>query len=80
MSNINTHTKPFYNTTIPDDWEVKALYELFDFTNGINAGKESYRTSVKFINVMQVIYNDSITAEMIQGTVRLPMRKSNYIL
>lgn len=56
---------------IPVDWEMKTLGELFDFKNGINAGKESYGTGVKFINVMEVIYNDSITAEIIPGTVQI---------
>jgi CTP-dependent riboflavin kinase len=28
---------------IPEDWEVKAFSELFDFQNGVNADKEAYR-------------------------------------
>lgn len=64
-------TKAFYNTEIPRDWEVKELGELFDFKNGINAGKESYGRGVKFINVMEVIYHDYIFPEMIPGTVQI---------
>lgn len=56
---------------IPEDWEVKEFGELFDFKNGINAGKESYGKGVKFINVMEVIYNDSITSETIPGSVQI---------
>ena len=67
----NSNTKPFYNTTIPSDWEVRTLGELFNFKNGINAGKESYGKGVKFINVMEVIYSDIITAGMIPGTVQI---------
>lgn len=67
----NNNTKPFYNTEIPSDWEVKRLGQLFDFKNGINAGKENYGTGVKFINVMEVIYNDSFSAEKIPGTVQI---------
>lgn len=70
MVNINK-TNPFHDSIIPDDWEVMKLGQLFDFKNGINAGKESYGKGVKFINVMEVIYNDSITSEMIPGTVQI---------
>lgn len=63
--------KAFYNTVIPGDWEVNKLGELFEFKNGINAGKESYGKGVKFINVMEVIYNDYIFPEMIPGTVQI---------
>lgn len=56
---------------IPDDWEVKKFSELFEFKNGINAGKESYGTGVKFINVMEVIYNDYITSDMIPGSIQI---------
>ena len=65
------NTKAFYNTEIPGDWEVKELGELFEFKNGINAGKESYGKGVKFINVMEVIYHDYIFPEMIPGTVQI---------
>lgn len=72
--------KPFYNTTIPSDWEVKTFGELFDFKNGINAGKESYGTGVKFINVMDVIYNDSFTSEKIKGTVQITEEQKQLYL
>lgn len=65
------NTKAFYNTEIPTDWEVKELGELFEFKNGINAGKESYGKGVKFINIMEVIYHDYIFPEMIPGTVQI---------
>lgn len=65
------NTKAFYKTEIPSDWEVKELGELFEFKNGINAGKESYGKGVKFINVMEVIYHDYILPEMIPGTVQI---------
>ncbi len=65
------NTKAFYNTEIPNDWEVVELGKLFDFKNGINAGKESYGKGVKFINVMEVIYHDYIFPELIPGTVQI---------
>jgi type I restriction enzyme S subunit len=64
-------TKHFYVTEIPNDWEVKDLGQLFEFKNGINAGKESYGTGIKFINVMEIINNDSFTADEIPGTVQI---------
>jgi type I restriction enzyme, S subunit len=56
---------------IPADWEVKGLGDLFEFKNGVNAGKESYGTGVKFINVMEVIYNEAIHYEIIKGSVQV---------
>ena len=76
----NNNTKPFYNTSIPSDWEVKTFGELFDFKNGINAGKESYGTGVKFINVMEVIYNDSFTSEKITGTIQITKEQKQLYL
>jgi len=63
--------KPSPLGSIPSDWDVKEMGQIFDFKNGINAGKESYGSGVKFINVMEVIYNDAITADIIPGTVQI---------
>ena len=77
----NTATKPFYNTTIPSDWKVKSMGNLFDFKNGINAVKENYGTGVKFINVMETIYNEFITADKIPGTVQITKeQKESYLV
>ena len=76
----NNNTKPFYKTSIPSDWKVKRLGQLFDFKNGINAGKESYGTGVKFINVMEIIYNDSFTTEKITGTVQITEEQKQLYL
>jgi len=74
------NTKAFYSTEIPGDWEVMELGELFDFKNGINAGKESYGKGVKFINVMEVIYHDYIFPEMIPGTVQISEEQKELYL
>lgn len=74
------HTKAFYNTEIPGDWEVKELGKLFEFKNGINAGKESYGSGVKFINVMEVIYHDYIFPEMIPGTIQISEEQKELYL
>ena len=63
--------KSLFGVEIPNEWKVINLGELFDFKNGINAGKESYGSGVKFINVMEVIYNDFITPDLIPGTVQI---------
>jgi type I restriction enzyme S subunit len=67
----NSLGKSFFGVEIPNEWNVVYLGELFDFKNGINAGKESYGSGVKFINVMEVIYNDFITSDLIPGTVQI---------
>lgn len=60
---------------IPCDWEIKELGNVFEFKNGINAEKESYGNGIKFINVMEVIYNESISYEMIPGTIQIDDNK-----
>lgn len=56
---------------IPKDWKVIKLGELLDFKNGINAEKEAYGSGVKFINIMEIINNNSIYYNMIPGSVTL---------
>src|SRR6266700_458732 len=56
---------------IPKEWKRVALGKIFEFKNGINADKESYGNGVKFINVMQVIYSNYVTADKITGTLQL---------
>lgn len=52
-----------------DEWEEKKLGELLEFKNGINADKEAYGKGVKFINVLDILSNNYITAEKIVGRV-----------
>ncbi len=68
---VNNPEKSFLCTEIPIEWDIFKLGELFEFKNGINAGKESYGSGVKFINVMEVIYHDFITPDLITGTVQI---------
>ena len=64
---------------IPDDWEAISFGDLFDFKNGINASKEFYGEGVKFINVMEIIYNNYITIDMIKGSVLITKEQlDNY--
>ena len=68
---ISRDKKGFLDTEIPSKWDLFELGDLFEFKNGINAGKESYGRGVKFINVMEVIYHDFIFPDMIPGTVQI---------
>ncbi|MFV8369478.1 restriction endonuclease subunit S [Flavobacterium sp. LB2R40] len=56
---------------IPSDWKLIKFEDLFDFKNGINSSKEFYGDGVKFINVMEIIYNNSITIDKIKGSVTI---------
>lgn len=72
VKNKNSNLKrPSLDTVIPSEWDVFELGKLFEFKNGINAGKESYGSGVRFINIMEVIYNDFITPDLIPGTVQI---------
>ena len=51
------------------EWEKKKLGELLEFKNGINASKEQYGKGVKFINVLDILYNEFITHDKIIGSV-----------
>jgi type I restriction enzyme S subunit len=53
----------------PKDWKVVSLSEIFEFKNGINAGKESYGRGIKFVNVLEVITHNYLTKEKIPGSV-----------
>jgi type I restriction enzyme S subunit len=54
-----------------DEWEVIQLQKLFNFRNGVNASKEQYGQGFKFINVLDIINNDFITYDKIQGSVEI---------
>lgn len=71
INKVSGNKRVLFKTEIPSEWDVFELGELFYFKNGINAGKESYGKGVKFINVMEVIYHDFITTDMIPGTVQI---------
>jgi type I restriction enzyme S subunit len=54
-----------------ESWNEKTLRELLDFKNGYNAPKESYGSGEKFINVLDIIQNTTITHDKILGSVKL---------
>ena len=67
--------KPGYKKTevgvIPEDWEVKAMAELFALQNGVNADKSAYGRGVPFINVLEVITLPRLQEPSIPGRVSL---------
>src|SRR4051812_49432585 len=60
-------------TTTPG-WHKYELGQLFSFSNGINADKSAYGSGTPFINVLEVITNESLTAQDIPGRVTLPKK------
>lgn len=51
------------------EWSPSSLGDYFEFRNGINATKEQYGKGYKFINVLDIINNSSITHDKIIGSV-----------
>ncbi|BFU78999.1 hypothetical protein ALC152_22140 [Arcobacter sp. 15-2] len=51
------------------DWKFSTLGSYFTFKNGINATKEQYGKGYKFINVLDIINNNTITHKNIIGSV-----------
>jgi len=51
------------------EWEKLLLGNLLSFKNGINATKEQYGQGYKFINVLDIINNTTITHKDIIGSV-----------
>ena len=74
------NTKSFSGFTLPNDWEIIEFGKLFEFKNGVNASKDSYGNGVKFINVMEIIYHNCITADMITGSVKISDKQINDFL
>ena len=81
----NTEIKSGYKNTklgcIPMEWELSTLGNLFEFKNGINAGKDAYGKGIKFVNVMDVFGNTFINHENIIGSVSISekQREKNLI-
>ena len=58
--------------TVVTDWREFKLGQLFDLSNGINADKSAYGSGVPFINILEVITNESLTVADVPGRVHLP--------
>jgi type I restriction enzyme, S subunit len=57
--------------SIPKDWEVTPMADLFTFQNGVNADKSAYGFGVPFINVLEVITHANIDLANIPGRIAL---------
>jgi type I restriction enzyme S subunit len=49
-----------------------ALGQLFEFSNGVNAGKDAYGSGVPFANVLEVITNEGLRVSDVPGRIALP--------
>jgi type I restriction enzyme S subunit len=66
-TNVPTLRFPEFN----ENWEKKKLGEYLTFKNGINADKSQYGKGAKFINVLDIINNNTITHDKIIGKVEV---------
>lgn len=69
------HTKAFYNTEIPIDWEVKELGEIGELKNGINKEKEDFGFGFPMVNLMDVfginkVYKNNFQLGLVNATER----------
>lgn len=55
-------------------WREFTLDELLSLSNGINADKSAYGRGLPFINILEVITNESVTIRDIPGRVTLPKK------
>lgn len=58
--------------SMDNDWREFTIDQLLALSNGINADKSAYGRGLPFINILEVITNESITASDIPGRVSLP--------
>ena len=56
---------------VPDGWKKESLGDLFDFKNGLNTDKDQYGSGYKFVNVMDIFKNDTLTESKIIGHVQV---------
>lgn len=56
---------------VPEGWMHTSLGDLLEFKNGSNTEKANYGGGVPFINVSEVLKHESLTADLIPGSVKL---------
>lgn len=59
------------------DWEEKKLSNYLSFKNGLNADKDKFGTGIKYISVLDILNNDFITYEKINGKVNVDKETLN---
>ena len=81
--NNNDHRKPFYNTTIPFDWEVKPISEVYDFINTPSFSRENLSPEKTETDLMYIHYGDihsTFLTETLNFDIesRIPYLKDEY--
>lgn len=61
---------------VPLGWKQVTLGHLFDFKNGLNSEKENFGHGIRFINIMEILKNDSLVAENIPGRINVDAKRS----
>ncbi|GHH00471.1 restriction endonuclease subunit S [Pseudodonghicola xiamenensis] len=54
---------------VPEGWSLVSLGQLMKFQNGFNTDKTAYGRGLRFANVLEVITNTHLSAQMIPGRV-----------
>ncbi|MGG3480018.1 restriction endonuclease subunit S [Peribacillus frigoritolerans] len=67
----NNYTPEIRFPGFTEDWNQRRLPELMEFSNGINAPKESYGKGRKMISVMDVLADEPIIYENIRNSVEV---------
>ncbi len=52
-------------------WEQRKLGEMLSFSNGFNGNKDLYGRGIPYISVMDILNNDVISHDVIQGRVNV---------
>lgn len=61
-------------TGYTDEWEEKKLSHLVEFSNGINAPKESYGTGRKMISIMDILSDEPFVYHKIRNSVSVDQK------
>ena len=67
----NNHAPEIRFPGFTGDWEERMLSELMEFSNGINAPKESYGKGRKMISVMDILADEPIIYGNIRNSVQV---------
>ncbi len=59
---------------VPEGWKNRKLSELYEFKNGFNADASQYGEGTKFVNVMDIFRNDTLTSDLVRGEVAVPLK------
>lgn len=63
-----------------DAWEQRKLGEMLSFSNGFNGNKDLYGRGIPYISVTDILNNDVITHDVIQGRVNVDMETAQRYL